>query len=182
MSMSGYPEYIRFVTAAFRPLLLGVLLLVAGCSPRVIQHQSRPVPAVELVSGQDCVYNMELGMKNSKMSCMLAVKKSGSCVRAAAVTWFGMSLFDVIVGEADMKVISSAAFLERKSLMRLLDRNLQCIFIDSGRIVREGGLCTVSRRSGLVCTVSELPDGSLGKVHIRHRLSGIELELTPVGR
>ena len=93
-----------------------------------------------------------------------------------------MSLFDVIVGDGDMKVISAAGFLERKSLLRLLDKNLQCIFIDSGRIVREGGGCTVSRGSGLVCTVSESADGSPGKVRIRHRLSGIELELTPVGR
>ena len=182
MSMSGYPEYTRFVTAAFRSMLLSVLLFAAGCSPRVIQHQCKPLPAVELVSGQDCVYNMELVMKTAKMSCMLAVKKSDSCVRAAAVTWFGMSLFDVIVGDGDMKVVSAAGFLERKSLLRLLDKNLQCIFIDSGRIVRKGGGCTVSRRSGLVCTVSESADGSLGKVRIRHRLSGIELELTPVCR
>ena len=182
MSMSGYPEYTRFVTAAFRSMLLSVLLFAAGCSPRVIQHQCKPLPAVELVSGQDCVYNMELVMKTAKMSCMLAVKKSDSCVRAAAVTWFGMSLFDVVVGEGGMQVMSCADFLERKPLLRLLENNLRCIFIDSGRIVREGEDFWTSRSSGLVCTRHGFPDGSLRKVSVRHRLSGICMELTAADR
>ena len=183
MSMSAKAECLRAAGASFLqhlllPLLVLLVPLVSGCSPA---HRI-PVPAVELTGEDGGLYNMEFTVKDTRTSCMLAVKKTGSSVRASAVTWFGMSLFDVVVGEGGMQVMSCADFLERKPLLRLLENNLRCIFIDSGRIVREGEDFWTSRSSGLVCTRHGFPDGSLRKVSVRHRLSGICMELTAADR
>lgn len=187
MSMFAKAECLRAAGASFLqhlllPLLVLLVPLVSGCSPHAAPAHRIPVHAVELTGEDGGLYNMEFTVKDTRTSCMLAVKKTGSSVRASAVTWFGMSLFDVVVSEGGMQVMSCADFLERKPLLRLLENNLRCIFTDSGRIVREGEDFWTSRSSGLVCTRHGFPDGSLRKVSVRHRLSGICMELTAADR
>lgn len=163
----------RFLIAV---LVLGALSL-SGCSPRLSVHH--PVPAVEITPGGDDIWNMEMDLGKTSVSCMLAVRRTETGIRAAGVTWFGMSLFDVEVRGRDISVVSCAGFLERKPLIRLLGNVLGCIFIDCGRLTSTSDTLQTSRRGGMACAVSR-SDGRLQEVAVHHGLSGIEVRLTPL--
>ncbi|MBO8456366.1 MAG: hypothetical protein IAC08_08225 [Bacteroidetes bacterium] len=163
----------RFLIAV---LMLGVFSL-SGCSPRLSVHQ--PVPAVEIPQGGDDVYSMEMDLGRTSVSCMLAVRRTEYGIRAAGVTWFGMSLFDVEVRGRDISVVSCAGFLERKPLIRLLGNVLGCIFIDCGRLTCASDALQTSRKGALACAVTR-SGGRMQKTTVRHGLSGIEVSLTPL--
>lgn len=157
--------------------LVLAVLSATGCSPR-LSVDTAPLPAVDIPAGDDGVFNMEMDLGKTTVSCMLAVRRTDSGVRAAAVTWFGMSLFDMEVDGRDIHVVSCAGFLERKPLIRLLGNVLGCIFIDCGRLTCVSDSVQTSRKGGLACTVARRC-GRTQEITVRHGLSGIEMSLTP---
>lgn len=157
--------------------LLLAVVSVTGCSPRLSVHS--PVPAVEIPAGGDEVYNMELDRGKTSVSCMLAVRRTHDGIRAAGVTWFGMSLFDVEVGSRGISVVSCAGFLERKPLIRLLGNVMGCIFIDCGHLTSVSDTVQSSRKGGLECTVTG-DKGRMQEITVRHVMTGTEVRLTPL--
>lgn len=157
--------------------LVLAVLSVAGCSPRL--SMDFPIPAVDIPAGGDDVFNMEMDLRNNSVTCMLAVRRTDSGIRAAGVTWFGMSLFDLEVDGRDIHVVSCAGFLERKPLIRLLGNVLGCIFIDCGRPTFASDSLQTSRKGGLTCT-AERSRGKTREITVRHRFSGIEVRLKPL--
>lgn len=157
--------------------LVIAVLSVTGCSPRL--SAVAPLPAVDMPAGSDDVFNMEMDLGKTEVSCMLAVRRTATGIRAAGVTWFGMSLFELEVDGRDISVVSCAGFLERKPLIRLLGNVLGCIFIDCGRQTCVQDSVQTSRKGGLACTVAR-GDGRLQKITVRHGLSGVAVSLTPL--
>lgn len=153
------------------------VLSVQGCSPVLSLHA--PVPAADIPAGKDGVYNMAMDSGRTSVSCMLAVRRTDCGIRAAGVTWFGMSLFDVVISGRDISVVSCAGFLERKPLIRLLGNVLGCIFIDCGHVTCVSDTSQVSRKGWLKCTVDGR-EGPVREITVRHGLSGTEVRLTPL--
>ncbi len=152
------------------------LVLAASCSPKVMPEPAGlPSSWISGVEGTCGAYGMRITFRSLSESCMLAVRRTGDGVRAQAVTWFGMSLFDVHVGKDGLSVNSCAAFLDRRPVLSVIGNTLRCVFLDGGRTAVKGG-STVTRRAGVVCTRVSLPDGRR-VLSVKHRLSGMGMEL-----
>lgn len=113
--------------------LAAMFAVLCACSPKMTEPGKRQPPLIPPDAAGVVRCEMGLSARGKVTSCLLLVKRTGpESIRIAGSTWFGMSLFDVSFSDGVFAVNSCVEFMNRKRIIRLLEKDFRTVFISGG--------------------------------------------------
>lgn len=167
--------------------LIGAILLLAGlctaCSPK-INEQATTLPPMLVVGEQTQKYNLQLDFMKHHFSGLLVVRQTAPGeIRLLGATHFGLSLFDFQIDHQTFTVNNCIEPLNKKKLLRLLEKDFKNIFIGGNAVRIKKKSCTFEERtsgSGFGKTtyyLSTVTNNSPQQVLIKHKWIGLHIQL-----
>ncbi|MCQ2192725.1 MAG: hypothetical protein MJZ23_07715 [Paludibacteraceae bacterium] len=117
-----------------------VLLLNSACTPDIFKGmESKGKQTIQranlypyhLNADQSTMYSMELGFHDNMLSCLLLVQpdEAQKNTRIVCTSIFGATILDATISEKGMLIYDCAEQLRHKKVLRLLEKDLQTIFL-----------------------------------------------------